>query len=54
MRIPLTSINVSGVELGERAGRLALRAIQNAGASSSQKVLVKPKLVKRLSTGTAS
>lgn len=50
MRIPLTSINVSGVELGERAGKLALRAIQNGNGNGSQKVLVKPRLVKRRST----
>jgi LacI family transcriptional regulator len=50
MRIPLTSIDIAGGELGERAGKLALRAIQNGGGNGSNHVLVKPRLVKRQSS----
>jgi DNA-binding LacI/PurR family transcriptional regulator len=50
MRIPLTSIDIAGHELGMKAGQLALRAIGNGSRKAAQKVLVKPKLVKRMST----
>lgn len=53
MRIPLTSIDLGGVEQGERAAKLALRAIPSSNGNGVQRVLVKPKLVKRRSTESA-
>lgn len=50
MRIPLTSIDVCGRELGQKAGRLALRAIGSGNAGGMHRVLVKPRLVKRRSS----
>ena len=50
MKIPLTSINVAGRELGLKAGQLALATIGNGNASKPQRVLVKPKLVRRKSS----
>jgi len=50
MRIPLTSVNVAGHELGLKAGQLALRAITGRKGARPQRVLVMPKLVKRRSS----
>lgn len=50
MRIPLTSMNLAGQELGLKAGQLALRAIAGRSAARPQRVLVLPKLVKRRSS----
>jgi DNA-binding LacI/PurR family transcriptional regulator len=50
MRVPLTSIDVAGFELGERAGKLALLAIQNGSGVGPSRVLIKPKLIKRKSS----
>jgi len=48
MRIPLTSVDTGEREVGLRAGRIALRAIGNA--RRPQKVLIKPSLIKRMSS----
>ncbi|HUB30828.1 MAG TPA: LacI family DNA-binding transcriptional regulator [Terracidiphilus sp.] len=53
MRIPLTSIDTCESDLGQRAGRLALRAIANGNGTGPQKALVKPRLVKRESSEKA-
>lgn len=50
MKIPLTSINIAGRELGTKAGQLALAAIASGNGNKPQRVLVKPKLVKRKSS----
>lgn len=51
MQIPLTSMNTVERDLGQRAGRVALRAIAKGGGRGPQRVLVKPKLVRRASSG---
>ena len=48
--ISLSSIDLRGHELGQRAGRLALRVIESGQKSGSHKVFVTPKLVKRESS----
>ena len=50
MKIPLTSINVAGVELGLRAGQLAFAAIAGGNRKKPERVLIKPKLIKRRSS----
>jgi LacI family transcriptional regulator len=50
MRLPLTSVDTVERELGQRAGRMALRAIGNSKGKASQRVLVQPRLVKRRSS----
>jgi DNA-binding LacI/PurR family transcriptional regulator len=50
MRIPLTSVDTGGRELGQRAGRMALRAIGNSKGKATQRVMVQPRLVKRRSS----
>lgn len=50
MRFPLSSINLGGRELGERAAKLALRAIRDRNGDEPTRILVKPKLVKRRSS----
>jgi LacI family transcriptional regulator len=50
MKIPLTSVNIAGHELGVKAAQLALRAIGNGKRKGIQRVLVKPRLVKRSSS----
>jgi LacI family transcriptional regulator, galactose operon repressor len=50
MRVPLSSIALGEREVGQRAGRLALRAIGGANAGGMNRVLVKPKLLKRRSS----
>lgn len=52
MRIPLTSIAIGETEMGQKAGRLALRAIAGGNKSSTHRVLIKPKLVRRKSSET--
>lgn len=50
MKIPLTSINIAGRELGAKAGQLALAAIAGGNGNKPQRVLLEPKLVKRNSS----
>jgi LacI family transcriptional regulator len=50
MRIPLSSVNLSGIEVGQRAANLALRAISNQEISRSRNLLLSPKLVVRHSS----
>jgi LacI family transcriptional regulator len=50
MRFPLTSIDMGGREVGQKAGRLALRAIASGNDSGTHRALVKPKLVRRKSS----
>jgi LacI family transcriptional regulator len=50
MRFPLTSIDLGGREVGQKAGRLALRAIASGNGSGTHRALVKPKLVRRKSS----
>lgn len=50
MRTPLSSIDIAGREIGQKAGRMALRLIGEGKASGSRKVLVAPRLVKRASS----
>jgi LacI family transcriptional regulator len=52
MRIPLTSVNTGGRDLGQRAGRMVLRAVDTNNGKIPQRVLVKPTLVKRTSSQT--
>ena len=51
LRFPLTSINIAGRELGQFAGRVVLRAIASKKIKGPQRMLVKPRLVKRISSG---
>jgi LacI family transcriptional regulator len=48
--IPLSSIDLRGYELGQRAGRLALRVIAPGRKPGTHKILVPPKLIKRESS----
>jgi len=50
MRIPLTSVDTGGQDLGERAGKLALRLVGHPKGKGVRWALVKPKLVKRRSS----
>lgn len=50
MRVPLTSIDIGERELGQRAGRLALRAMGNRGGKIPERMLVMPRLIKRKSS----
>ena len=53
MRIPLTSVDTGERDLGQRAGRMALRAIGKSVGKGPQRVMVKPKLVRRASSEKA-
>jgi len=50
MKVPLTSINIGGCEVGTKAAQLALRAIGNGPRKAMHKILVKPGLVRRKSS----
>ena len=50
MRVPLSSIDTAGYEVGQSAGRTALRRISGAAGSGARNVLVPPKLVLRRSS----
>jgi LacI family transcriptional regulator, galactose operon repressor len=54
MRVPLTSMNLSGCELGDGAGKLALRAIASRNRYGARNLMVKPKLVKRRSSAISN
>ncbi len=53
MRIPLTSVDTGERDLGQCAGRIALRAIAKSGGKGPQRVLVSPKLIRRVSSEKA-
>jgi LacI family transcriptional regulator len=50
MAIPLSSIDIGGHELGQKAGRLALRVIASGHRAGTHRVLVTPKLIRRKSS----
>jgi len=50
MGMPLSSIDIAGQEVGHKAGRLAIRMVASGRKAQTHKVLVTPKLVKRLSS----
>lgn len=50
LRVPLSTIDQSAVELGEQAGRLALAQIEAKTPSEPRTLLLEPKLVQRAST----
>jgi LacI family transcriptional regulator len=50
MRIALSSVDTAGHEVGQKAGRVALRLVSGNGGSEARKILIHPKLVKRSST----
>ena len=50
MEIPLSSVNVGGREIGQKAGKLAMRMITAGRKAQTHKILVAPKLVKRISS----
>jgi LacI family transcriptional regulator len=50
MRIPLSSVNLSGVEVGQKAASLTLRALSNQAANRDRNLLLSPKLVVRRSS----
>ena len=52
MKIPLTSIDTGESEIGERAGRMAVRSIAKNKGKATQTMLVKPRLVRRQSSRT--
>ncbi len=50
MRVPLSSVNLSGVEIGQRTAKVALRALSSKEAAPSRNLLVAPRLVIRRSS----
>ncbi len=50
MRVPLSSVDMPGEEVGQRAARMALRLIANPGKTENRKILISPKLVERKSS----
>ncbi|HEX3985690.1 MAG TPA: LacI family DNA-binding transcriptional regulator [Acidobacteriaceae bacterium] len=50
MGTPLTSIDTGGQDVGERAGKLALRLVGHPKGRGAQTILLKPKVVKRRSS----
>jgi LacI family transcriptional regulator len=53
MRVPLSSVAVSGHEVGQKAARMALRLVAKSGRTGARKVLVSPRLVERGSSRRA-
>jgi LacI family transcriptional regulator len=52
MKTPLSSVDTGELEIGERAGRMAVRAIGRNKGKALPRLLVKPRLVLRRSSGT--
>jgi LacI family transcriptional regulator len=54
LRVPLTTIDQQCEDIGDRAGKLALRLIESKTASKLQTILLKPRLVIRASSSKRS
>jgi LacI family transcriptional regulator len=50
MRIPLSSVNLSGIEVGKRAANLTLRALSSQDVTRRRDLLLSPRLVIRRSS----
>jgi LacI family transcriptional regulator len=50
LRVPLTTIDLNSVAMGERAGKLALSLIESKTAQKSRTALLEPRLVMRSSS----
>jgi LacI family transcriptional regulator len=50
MRIPLSSVDLSGVEVGQRTANLALRALSDQEVNRNRNLLLSPRLVVRRSS----
>jgi LacI family transcriptional regulator len=50
MRVPLSSVAISGQEIGQKAGRMALRLAGKSDGTAIRKVLISPKLIERSSS----
>jgi LacI family transcriptional regulator len=50
MRVPLSSVNLSGVEVGQKTANLTLRALSGREASRNRNLLLSPRLVVRRSS----
>ncbi len=53
LRVPLTTVDQSSYELGERAAKLALKAIETKSKVPPKKVMLEPKLIVRESSRPA-
>ena len=50
LRVPLSTIDQSSDEMGERAAKLALKAIESKTPLPVRKIILEPKLIVREST----
>ena len=50
MKVPLTSVDLAGHEVGQKAGRMALRLVTGSSGAGTRRVLVSPWLVERSSS----
>jgi LacI family transcriptional regulator len=50
MRVPLSSVSVPGLEVGQKAGRMALRLVGKSDGTGTRRVLISPKLIERSSS----
>ena len=50
MRVPLSSVNLSGEEVGRRTAKLALRALSGKETASDRNILISPRMVIRHSS----
>jgi LacI family transcriptional regulator len=50
MRVSLTSVDMRGLEIGQKAARMATRAARDERSSGARSTLVSPRLVKRTSS----
>ena len=50
MRVPLSTVEIPAYEIGQRAGRMALRLVSDMNAAGPRNVLVSPKLLVRVSS----
>jgi LacI family transcriptional regulator len=50
MRVPLSSVAIPGQEVGQKAGRMALRLVAKSDGTGIRKILVSPKLIERSSS----
>ena len=53
LRVPLSTVSLSGEEVGRRVGRLVLRALASSDPMPCRKVFIAPKVIPRQSTARA-
>jgi len=50
MKVPLSTVDLSGLELGQRTAKLILRALSADGVAPNRDLMLSPKMIVRRSS----